>query len=88
MLLERVGDKIKTEVFIEASIEVSKIKNNNKKHMKEKQSIYKLKKSSAYSYSVTIPKEMIDKYGWKEKQKLIIKDKGRGKLEISDWRRA
>lgn len=49
--------------------------------------IYKLKKSSAYSYSVTIPKEIIDKYGWKEKQKLSIKDKGNGKVEVSDWRK-
>ncbi|MFA6047312.1 MAG: AbrB/MazE/SpoVT family DNA-binding domain-containing protein [Parcubacteria group bacterium] len=54
--------------------------------MKEK-NIIKLKKSSVYSYSVTIPKEMVEKYGWKEKQKLVIKDKGRGKLEISDWRK-
>lgn len=49
--------------------------------------VYKLKKSSAYSYSVTVPKEIIDKYGWKEKQKLSIKDKGNGKVEISDWRK-
>jgi len=49
--------------------------------------VYKLKKSSAYSYSVTIPKEIVDKYGWKEKQKLSIKDKGNGKVEISDWRK-
>jgi bifunctional DNA-binding transcriptional regulator/antitoxin component of YhaV-PrlF toxin-antitoxin module len=53
----------------------------------EKQSIHKLKRSSAYSYSITIPKELVNKYDWKEKQKLVIKDKGRGKLEISDWRR-
>ena len=49
--------------------------------------IHKLKKSSAYSYSITIPKEIIDKYGWKEKQKLSIKDKGQGKVEIRDWRK-
>lgn len=55
--------------------------------MKEQKSIHKLKKSSAYSYSVTVPKEIIDKYGWKEKQKLSIKDKGNGKVEISDWRK-
>lgn len=49
--------------------------------------VLKLKKSSAYSYSVTIPKEVVDKYDWKEKQKLVIEDKGRGVLEISDWRK-
>lgn len=57
------------------------------KNMNEQKSVHKLKKSSAYSYSVTIPKEIIEKYGWKEKQKLSIKDKGHGKVEISDWRK-
>jgi hypothetical protein len=55
--------------------------------MSKEKNIHKLKKSSAYSYSVTLPKEMVEKYGWREKQKLIVKDKGKGKLEISDWRR-
>jgi hypothetical protein len=55
--------------------------------MPKQKSVHKLKKSSAYSFSVTIPKEIIEKYGWKEKQKISIKDKGRGKIEISDWRR-
>jgi bifunctional DNA-binding transcriptional regulator/antitoxin component of YhaV-PrlF toxin-antitoxin module len=49
--------------------------------------IIKLTKSSRYSYSVIIPKEIIEKYGWKAKQKLTIEDKGRGSLEIKDWRR-
>jgi len=49
--------------------------------------IIKLNKKSEYSYTVTIPKEIIDKYGWKAKQKLTIEDKGRGSLEIKDWRR-
>jgi bifunctional DNA-binding transcriptional regulator/antitoxin component of YhaV-PrlF toxin-antitoxin module len=47
----------------------------------------KLKKANRYSYSITIPKEMIEKYGWKEKQKLVIEDKGRGVLQIRDWRK-
>jgi bifunctional DNA-binding transcriptional regulator/antitoxin component of YhaV-PrlF toxin-antitoxin module len=55
--------------------------------MDKNQNVHKLKKSSTYSYSVTIPKEMVEKYGWREKQKLTIKDKGRGKIEISDWRK-
>jgi bifunctional DNA-binding transcriptional regulator/antitoxin component of YhaV-PrlF toxin-antitoxin module len=50
-------------------------------------SVHKLKKSSTYSYSITLPKEIVEKYGWKEHQKLSIKDKGRGKIEISDWRK-
>jgi bifunctional DNA-binding transcriptional regulator/antitoxin component of YhaV-PrlF toxin-antitoxin module len=49
--------------------------------------IIKLTKSSRYSYSIIIPKEIIDKYNWRAKQKLTIEDKGRGSLEIKDWRR-
>jgi len=55
--------------------------------MNEKKSVIKLKKSSAYSYSVTIPKEMIDKYGWKEHQKLSVKDCCRGVVEIRDYKK-
>ena len=47
----------------------------------------KLTKTSHYSYTVVIPKDIVEKYGWKEKQKMNIKDKGRGKVEISDWRK-
>jgi bifunctional DNA-binding transcriptional regulator/antitoxin component of YhaV-PrlF toxin-antitoxin module len=55
--------------------------------MSEKKAVHKLKKSSAYSYSVTIPKEILKKYKWREKQKLTVSDKGHGKVEIRDWRR-
>lgn len=57
------------------------------KNMNEKKSVHKLKKSSAYSYSVTVPKEIVEKYGWREKQKLSVVDKGHGKVEISDSRK-
>jgi len=49
--------------------------------------IVKLKKSNVYGFSITIPKGMIKKYGWREKQKLVVSDQGRGKLEITDWRK-
>jgi len=49
--------------------------------------IRKLRKDSEYSYSINIPKDIIDKYGWKSKQKLTIEDNGRGVLKIKDWRR-
>ncbi|MBT3356184.1 AbrB/MazE/SpoVT family DNA-binding domain-containing protein [bacterium] len=49
--------------------------------------IRKLTKKSEYSYYVSIPKEFIDKYNWKAKQKLTIEDKGRGALVIKDWRK-
>ena len=57
----------------------------NKKMIEKK--IVKLKKSNVYSFSITIPKGMIKKYGWREKQKLVVSDQGRGKLEITDWRK-
>ncbi|MEA2088478.1 MAG: hypothetical protein U9O55_01385 [Patescibacteria group bacterium] len=49
--------------------------------------IRKLVRNSSYSYSLNIPKEIVDKYGWRAKQKLVIKDKGRGLLEVRDWKR-
>lgn len=51
-----------------------------------KKIIRKLNKNSKYSYSINLPKEIIEKYGWKNKQKLTIEDNGRGVLEIKDWR--
>lgn len=52
-----------------------------------KKFVHKIKKSGNYSYNVTIPKSIMKKYGWREKQKMTIVDKGRGKVEISDWKR-
>ena len=59
--------------------------NKNKKNNMEKY-LRKLTRTSKHSYYVIIPKEMITKYGWKEKQKLSLEDKGRGKIEIRDWK--
>jgi len=61
------------------------MKNGNKKTMQKH--TRKLTKASSHSYSIVIPKEIIEKYGWKEKQKITIVDKGRGVVEIKDWRR-
>ncbi len=47
----------------------------------------KLTRTSKYSYNVVIPKKIIKKYGWREKQKMTIEDKGRGKVEIRDWKK-
>ncbi len=48
---------------------------------------HKLTRISKHSFYIVIPKKIIEKYGWREKQKLVITDKGRGRLEIRDWRR-
>jgi bifunctional DNA-binding transcriptional regulator/antitoxin component of YhaV-PrlF toxin-antitoxin module len=47
----------------------------------------KLGRTSKYSYFVTLPKEVVQKYGWKEKQKLVLTDKGNGRIEVRDWRK-
>jgi len=54
---------------------------------KEAKYILKLRRVARYSYSVIIPKELVKKYGWRERQKLTIKDMGRGKLQIKDWKK-
>lgn len=38
------------------------------------------------SLAVTLPKDLVRKLGWKEKQKVVIK-KIRGGLVIRDWRK-
>ena len=49
--------------------------------------VHKLNKTSGHSYSLIIPKEIVKKYGWREKQKIVIEDQGGGRLLIRDWRR-
>ncbi|TRZ77337.1 AbrB/MazE/SpoVT family DNA-binding domain-containing protein [bacterium] len=52
-----------------------------------KKHTHKLTKTSSHSYFIIIPKEIVEKYGWREKQKMTIVDKGRGKVELRDWRK-
>jgi len=47
----------------------------------------KLTRAASHSFTVNIPKGIVKKYGWKEKQKLTVVDRGRGKVEIRDWKR-
>lgn len=39
------------------------------------------------TYSVTIPVEIIKEFGWKERQKVVVKKFGKGKIIIKDWSR-
>lgn len=55
--------------------------------MKNKKYTHKLTKISKHSYFLIIPKEIIEKYGWREKQKMSVVDKGRGRVEIKDWKK-
>ena len=49
--------------------------------------IRKLTKASTHSYYVVIPKKIVEKYGWREKQKVVVEDEGRGKIVIRDWKK-
>jgi len=52
-----------------------------------KKYVHKLTRTSKYSFNITIPKEIVEKYGWRERQKMSIVDKGRGRIELKDWRK-
>jgi antitoxin component of MazEF toxin-antitoxin module len=51
-----------------------------------KEHIRKLQRTGAEgrSYSLTLPKGVVKKLGWQERQKLVVKEKD-GKVVISDW---
>ncbi len=46
--------------------------------------IRKLRKVSTHSYAVVIPKEVVRKFRWQERQKLSLNVRGK-KITISDW---
>ena len=48
--------------------------------------IRKLHKATDYTYTVSIPKGEIERLGWREKQKVVVKRKGK-KLVIEDWKK-
>lgn len=48
----------------------------------------KLQRMGSHSYVLNIPKELIDEFGWKERQKLAIAFGGRNnRLTIKDLKR-
>ncbi len=49
----------------------------------ENRNVRKIFKSGK-AYCVTLPIEMIRELGWKEKQKVVFKKRGKG-LKIDDW---
>ncbi len=51
----------------------------------EDRNIRKLTKLGARSISVTIPIEMVRKLGWRERQKVVVKMRGK-KLTVEDWK--
>lgn len=47
--------------------------------------VRKLSKVGGLSYAVTLPKALVQKLGWRERQKLTVKQRGQT-LVISDWK--
>jgi antitoxin component of MazEF toxin-antitoxin module len=50
------------------------------------QNIRKLTKLGNKSLAVTLPVELVAKLGWREKQKVVVKLKGKS-LVIRDWKK-
>jgi len=49
--------------------------------------IHKVRKVARYSYSITIPKQVIKKTRWKERQKLVLTfDDKKKTIIIKDWK--
>jgi len=52
-----------------------------------KKFVRKLQKMGTHSYSLIIPKELVKKFGWRERQKLEISFGGRKHtFEVKDWK--
>jgi len=48
----------------------------------------KLRKVSTHSYAVTLPKELVKEFGWREHQKLEVVFGGKKhELVIRDWKK-
>ena len=56
------------------------------KRAQNESGIRKLTKLGKKSICVTIPIEIIREFGWKERQKVVVKKSGR-KIIISDWKK-
>lgn len=51
--------------------------------------IRKLQKISSYSYGVSLPKEIVDAFGWKKKQRLsVVFDSEKQELVIRDLKKS
>lgn len=53
----------------------------------ENKNIRKLTRVAKTSVAVTLPIEIVNKLGWKEHQKVVVKLSGK-KIVIEDWRSA
>ncbi len=54
--------------------------------MPKQEYIRKLTHRGKYSYYIILPKELIEKFNWRERQKLTVRGYGKGIL-IKDWKK-
>ena len=54
--------------------------------MATKKFIRKITKRNKYSYSTVLPKELIKKFSWRDRHKIIIRKYGKNKILIEDWK--
>jgi len=48
--------------------------------------IRKITKKTKYTYTIVLPKELIDGFHWKDGQKIEICAFGKNKIFITDWK--
>lgn len=48
--------------------------------------IRKIQQSNG-SYLVALPIELVRKFGWQERQKLVVEEYGKNKIVIRDWKK-
>lgn len=54
----------------------------------KKNFVRKISKRNKYTYNITIPKELIDQFNWRERQRLkLISHPRKKSIEIKDWKK-
>jgi len=49
--------------------------------------VRKIRRVSTHSYAITLPKELVKKFGWQKRQKVeIVFDGRKSELTIRDWK--
>ena len=51
-----------------------------------KKYVRKISKKTKYTYSVVLPKELIDKLRWQDGQKIEMRKFGTNRILIADWK--
>jgi len=52
----------------------------------EEENIRKIQQSNG-SYHIALPISLIRKFGWRERQKVVVEEYGKNKILITDWKK-